>query len=185
MAASKQPPRDLKSLLSDLREPTDLDRSPWAKDFRRYLKARSGNPNADYVSDFEAKFDFIVVAGVLKAKSQEIVEQKWRRREIDSERIELLQIVGTSFFGDNTPTQIALSNKELRKELVTALEAVSRLNEADSESSSGLIDDASDLVWEARCDRLVYKDGVDGAYNKYLLTKPTPPMMTAVLLSIL
>lgn len=178
MGANKRAPRDLKSLLEDIKEPSDLDRSPWAKEFRTYLKKLSKDQSN--VSELEAKLDFVAMAGALRAKGDEIRQHKWKRPEIDRERLELLNVVGESFFTESSSTPIALSNKVLREELIEALEAVCGNAQVDSEA----VDAACNLVWEARCDHLVYKAGVDRAYGCFLATKPSPPL-SAVLLSIL
>ena len=48
------------------------------------------------------------------------------------------------------------------------------------------LDRAFGLVWQARCDFKVWKNGLDRAYNAFLATKPSPPsMISAVLLSIM
>ena len=47
------------------------------------------------------------------------------------------------------------------------------------------IDEAYDLIWQARCDYRVWKSGLDRAYVLYLGSKPSVMTLTAVLLSIL
>ena len=169
--SSNRPPRDLNSLLTDIRVPSDIDRHPWAKSFREHLR-KLQQP------EVEALLDFAIVANVLRVKGEEIRVSKWRTDDINRERVELLQMVGNSFFSENSETPIALSNQVLREELKEALDNVKK------ESDNKDIEEAFDLVWQARCDYKVWKGGLDKAYNAYLATRPSQPL-TAVLLSLL
>ena len=90
-SSSSRPPRDLTSLLSELRSPSDVERCHWAAAFRQHLRAAGR-------ADLEAAMDFCVVAGVLRSKGEEIKAKgsnAWRRDDVDAERIELLEVGGS------------------------------------------------------------------------------------------
>ena len=168
------PPRDLNSLLVEIRIPEDIERSPWAKLFREHL-ANLNQPEK------EAMLDFAIVCNVLRTKETEVKQlsrgMKWRLVDLNKERRDLLNIIGSSFFTENCQSPIALSNQVLREELSSKLSNVEAANDED-------LSDLFDLVWQARCDHRVWKGGLNEAYIHFIATKPSPPL-TAVLLSIL
>lgn len=172
-----RPPRDLTALLSEVRVPEDIDRSLWAKAFREHLRKLDQKGN-------ETLLDFVIVANVLRTKASDIKfsrSMKWRVEEINRERRELLQLVGNSFFSENSETPIALGNRALREDLCEALAGIS------DESAERELDHAFELIWQARCDFKVWKNGLDRAYILYLGSKPSlpPSALSAVLLSIM
>ncbi len=173
---SAQPPRDLNSLLVEIRVPEDTEKSPWAKMFREYL-TNLGQ------AEKEAMLDFVIVCHVLRTKETEVKQvsqsrgMKWRLTDLNKERRDLLAMVGDSFFSENSPTPIPLTNQVLRDDLTVRLNTVQDANDED-------LSEIFDLVWQARCDFSVWKGGLDAAYNRFLATKPSPPL-TAVLLSIM
>ena len=171
MSSNNRPPRDLNSLLSDIRVPSDIDRCHWTKAFREHLRSL-------HQPDNEALLDFCITANVLRLKGEEMKREKWRSKELTGERIELLKQVGDSFFSENSRHQVALSNAMLREELVEALGGICE------QSGEKEVEEAYALVWQARCDYKVWKGGLDRAYNAFLATKPSPGL-TAVLLSIM
>ena len=168
------PPRDLTSLLVEVRVPDDIEKCFWAKKFREHLSSIGR-------ADLEAMLDFVIVCNVLRNKESELKQvrnMKWRTSELNKERRELLKMIGDSFFAENSVTPIPLTNLVLREELCVALSKV------DDESDDASLSAAFELAWQARCDYKVWKGGLDSSYNKFVSLKPSPPL-TAVLLSIL
>jgi hypothetical protein len=169
-----QPPRDLTSLLVEIRVPDDIDRCPWAKLFRDYLVSLKQ-------PEKEAMLDFVIVCNVLRTKESEVKQisrgMKWRLTELNKERRDLLIMVGASFFCEHSDTPIALTNQVLREDLSKKLDKVSGVSDDD-------LTEVFDLVWQARCDHRVWKGGLDTSYNQFIATKPAPSL-TAVLLSIM
>ena len=111
---SSQPPRDLNSLLVEIRVPEDMDNSPWAQQFSKHL-ATLQQPEK------EAMLDFVVVVNVLRNKETEVKQvskgMKWRLSDLNKERRELLKMIMESFFSPNCDTPIALRNQVLRQNL--------------------------------------------------------------------
>ena len=127
--------------------------------------------------------DFVIMANLLRVKMDDIEltrGMKWRVEELNRDRRELLQMVGNNFFSENSETPIALGNAVLREDLCEALSNICEDSEAEE------LDQAFELVWQARCDFKVWKNGLDRAYVLYLSSKPSlPPSISAVLLSII
>ena len=90
-----QPPRDLNSLLVEIRVPEDIEQSPWAKQFREHLNNQP---------EKEAMFDFVIVCNVLRSKETEVKQiargMKWRLTELNKDRRDLLNLIGQSFFSE-------------------------------------------------------------------------------------
>ena len=172
---SNQPPRDLNSLLVEIRVPEDIERSPWAKVFREHLTAHQ--------PEKEAMLDFVIVCNVLRNKESEVKQilttkgMKWRLTDLNKDRREMLQMIGSSFFTEQCDTPIPLANQVLRDSLSRKLSQIDSVNDED-------LSDVFDLVWQARCDYKVWKGGLEAAYQQFLAMKPAPPL-TAVILSIL
>ncbi len=185
-----RPPRDLNALLGEIRVPSDVDRCRWARAFRGHLR-RLGD------ADSEALLDFCIAANVLRLKGEAARDAGGvRRRDVaaaetrrsDRERAELLREVGRSFFAEDAARPIALSNGALREELRAALEAMEAMEEEEEEASTRAVEEAYDLVWQARCDYKVWKGGLHRAYADFLATKPSPAadgVIQAVIMSIL
>ena len=171
---ASQPPKDLNSLLVEIRVPEDIETSPWAKQFREYLSTLNQ-------PEKEAMFDFVLVCNVLRIKESEVKQlsrgMKWRLTELNKDRRELLQMVGVSFFGQNCDTPIPLSNQVLHNELCSKLSQIDAMSDDD-------LSDTYELVWQARCDYRVWKGGLNAAYINFVSGKPGPPL-TAVLMSIM
>ena len=170
---SKQPPRDLNSLLIEIRVPEDIEKSAWAKVFRYHL--------ATHQPEKEVVFDFVIVCNVLKIKETEVKQiargMKWRQEQLNKDRRDLLQMIGTSFFSSNCDTPIALDNQVLREEICQKIREINSISDED-------LSELFELVWKARCDYKVWKGGLEAAYQNFIASKPNPPL-TAVLLSIL
>ena len=171
---ASQAPRDLNSLLVEIRVPDDTEKSPWAKMFRQHLSSLNQ-------SDKEAMFDFVIVCNVLRTKESDVKQlprgMKWRLTDLNKDRRDLLNMIGQSFFSESCDSPIPLSNQSLREELCDKLGQIDAISDDD-------LSEVYDLVWQARCDRRVWKDGLSEAYLNFIATKPTPPI-TAVLLSIM
>ena len=98
---ASQPPKDLNSLLVEIRVPEDIETSPWAKQFREYLSTLNQ-------PEKEAMFDFVLVCNVLRIKESEVKQlsrgMKWRLTELnkdlpDQDLLPNLQpTLNTSFF---------------------------------------------------------------------------------------
>ena len=120
---ASQPPKDLNSLLVEIRVPEDIDTSPWAKQFREYL---SNQPER------EAMLDFVLVCNVLRIKESEVKQlsrgMKWRLTELNKDRRDLLQMIGVSFFSENCDSPIPLSNQVLHNELCSKLSQIDYVN---------------------------------------------------------
>ena len=69
---SSQPPKDLNSLLVEIRVPEDIETSPWAKSFREYLSSLNQ-------PEKEAMFDFVLVCNVLRVKESEVKQSLERK----------------------------------------------------------------------------------------------------------
>ena len=169
--ANNRPPRDLNSLLNEIKSSTDFDRIHWGKQFREYLKTANKR-------DTETILDFVILAYVLMRKGEEIKTSNWKAEDLNEERRRLLKHIFEQYFDEDSKSPIALSNPVLREELN---ESLANLSESSGHSD---IEEAYDLVWQARCDYKVWKAGVDRAYNLFLATKPSPTL-TAVLMSIM
>ena len=171
---SSQPPKDLNSLLVEIRVPEDIETSPWAKSFREYLSSLNQ-------PEKEAMFDFVLVCNVLRVKESEVKQlsrgMKWRLTELNKDRRDLLNMVGVSFFSENCDTPIPLTNQNLHAELCQKLAKIDAMSDDD-------LSDTYELVWQARCDYKVWKGGLNAAYLNFVSGKPAPPL-TAVLLSIM
>ncbi|XP_040563444.1 uncharacterized protein [Lepeophtheirus salmonis] len=170
-AKGRNAPRDLNALLVEIRNPEDTEISPWAKKFRSYLKENT--------PELEPVFDFVIVCNVLRSKENElknVTAIKWRVVEIHKERRELLNQIGSTFFFEDAPTPIILANRVLRDTIV------GRLQELEKDKS---LSEAYELVWQARCDYMVWKGGLDMAYQKFLRYENRPASFVAVLMSIL
>ncbi len=79
---TSQPPRDLTSLLVEVRVPDDVEKCFWAKKFREHLGTLGR-------SDLEAMLDFVIVCNVLRNKESEVKNcrnMKWRLAELNKER---------------------------------------------------------------------------------------------------
>ena len=70
-------------MLIEIRVPDDIDRSPWAKQFREHLTSLN-QPQK------EAMFDFVLVCNVLRVKESEVKQvarsMKWRLTELNKDR---------------------------------------------------------------------------------------------------
>eukprot|EP00095_Tigriopus_kingsejongensis_P003058 snap_masked-scaffold101_size371023-processed-gene-1.3 protein:Tk03058 transcript:snap_masked-scaffold101_size371023-processed-gene-1.3-mRNA-1 annotation:"hypothetical protein COCSUDRAFT_43923" len=169
---NNRPPKDLNALLSEVEVAEDVERSHWIQAFRSHLKTIGRK-------DVEPLLDFVSLANILKQKTEDrhkvspCQALQWKRDEIDLERYELLNFIGHSYFSEDTPTKIVLSNRILRDELWSAFQ---NLESAQGKSD---LDGTFQLVWQARCDYKVWKGGLDKAYNAYLASKPTLPTLTA------
>ena len=165
----------MNSLLVEIRVPEDIERSPWAKVFREHLTAHQ--------PEKEAMLDFVIVCNVLRNKESEVKQilttkgMKWRLTDLNKDRREMLQMIGSSFFTEQCDTPIPLANQVLRDSLSRKLSQVDSVNDED-------LSEVFDLVWQARCDYKVWKGGLEAAYQQFLAMKPTPPL-TAVIMSIL
>ena len=73
MSSSSRPPRDLNSLLDDIRVPSDVDRCRWARAFVQHLRK-----NGD--GDAEALMDFCVIANTLRLKGEEGRDEGGRKK---------------------------------------------------------------------------------------------------------
>jgi len=172
---TNQPPKDLNSLLIEIRIPEDIEKSPWAKVFREHL--------LNHQPEKEAMLDFVIVCNVLRNKENEVKQisssrgMKWRLTDLNKDRRDLLQMIGSSFFSEHCETPIPLSNQILRENLCQKLAQVDSVNDEE-------LSEIFDLVWQARCDYKIWKGGLETAYQNFIAMKPTPPL-TAVLLSIL
>jgi len=171
---TSSPPRDLNTLLIEIRVPEDIDQSPWAKQFREHLTSLNQ-------PEKEAMFDFVLVCNVLRVKESEVKQvtrsMKWRLTELNKDRRDLLCMIGQSFFSEGCDTPIPLTNKILREELCKHLSEIDSISDDD-------LSDVYDLVWQARCDHRVWKGGVNEAYLNFIASKPAPSI-SAVLLSII
>ena len=79
---TSHPPRDLTSLLVEVRVPDDVEKCFWAKKFREHLGTIGR-------SDLEAMLDFVIVCNVLRNKESEVKNcrnMKWRIVELNKER---------------------------------------------------------------------------------------------------
>eukprot|EP00096_Caligus_rogercresseyi_P015880 TRINITY_DN8368_c0_g1_i1.p1 TRINITY_DN8368_c0_g1~~TRINITY_DN8368_c0_g1_i1.p1 ORF type:complete len:188 (-),score=39.06 TRINITY_DN8368_c0_g1_i1:411-974(-) len=173
-AKARNAPRDLNALLVEIRDPEDMERSPWAKKFRSYLR--------ESFPDLEAVFDFVIVCNVLRSKENELKNVQavtWRVSELNRELRELLCEIGRTFFFPEAESPIHLANRVLRERLVDAL-----LAQSVEENENGL-SEALDLTWQARCDYSVWKGGLERTYQKFLIHENKPASFVAVLLSIL
>ena len=171
---SNHPPRDLTSLLVEVRIPDDIEKCFWAKKFREHLGSLGR-------SDLEAMLDFVIVCNVLRNKESEVKQcrsMKWRIAELNKERRDLLKLIGDSFFSEQSVTPIPLTNQVLREELCDALAKI------DDDCDEKMLTHAFDLAWQARCDYKVWKGGLDSSYNRFIALNPSPPL-TAVLLTIM
>ena len=63
------PPRDLTSLLVEVRVPDDVEKCFWAKKFREHLHSIGR-------SDLEAMLDFVIVCNVIRNKESELKQVK-------------------------------------------------------------------------------------------------------------
>ena len=84
-------------MLIEIRVPDDIDRSPWAKQFREHLTSLNQ-------PEKEAMFDFVLVCNVLRVKESEVKQvsksMKWRLTELNKDRRDLLCMIGQSFFSE-------------------------------------------------------------------------------------
>ncbi len=79
---TSHPPRDLTSLLVEVRVPDDVEKCFWAKKFREHLGTIGR-------SDLEAMLDFVIVCNVLRNKESEVKNcrnMKWRLADLNKER---------------------------------------------------------------------------------------------------
>ena len=131
----------MNSLLIEIRVPEDIEKSPWAKVFRDHL--------ATHQPDKEAMFDFVIVCNVLRNKETEVKQvprgMKWRLTDLNKDRREMLQMIGSSFFSEHCDTPIPLTNQILRENLCQKLAQIDAVNDED-------LSEIFDLVWQARCD---------------------------------
>merc|ERR1712018_240535 len=138
---SNQPPRDLNSLLIEIRVPDDIERSPWAKVFREHLTAHQ--------PEKEAMLDFVIVCNVLRNKETDVKQilnskgMQWRLTDVNKDRREMLQMIGSSFFSEHCETPIPIANQVLRENLCLKLSQVESVNDED-------LSEIFDLVWQAR-----------------------------------
>lgn len=171
---ASRPPRDLSSLLEDIRVPEDIENLPWIKRFREHL-INSGQ------NDKESMLDFVIVCNVLRQKEKQVKDYqnlKWRIAEVNKERRELLRMIGDSFFSESSKTPIPLSNPVLWEDLSLSLSQI------DDKSEENELSSAFKLVWAAKYDHKVWKAGLEAAYNIFLTTNPRNGFQ-AVLLSII
>ncbi len=182
--SSSRPPRDLNALLSEIKSPSDVDRCRWASAFRQHLSKNVADANSA-----EALFDFCVAANALRLRGEsvrdasgKVTASKADMAEADRDRMELLRAIHKSFFCEDAPRPISLSNAVLRNDLWKALE---ELDDVDDEEISGTkVEEAYELIWQARCDYKVWKGGLHKMYSDFVASKPSPGL-TAVIMSLL
>lgn len=166
-----RPPRDLTSLLQDIKARGGVDASPWGDRYRQFLRDRGQ-------IEMESILSFVLDCNDLKAIEEELNSSSNARRksELSQERLDLLQVIGEKYFSVDSDTQIPLSNQVLQEELGEDLS----LPNVESMDASQLVV----LVLQARDDNKVWKSGLDQSYRTFIL-QPTPVSLTACLLSIL
>ena len=175
--ATNRPPRDLNTLLLEIRAPKDIEKSVWAKSFQDHLRALNQKEN-------EVLLDFVLMVSVLQSKANDVKmapqNMKWRVDEINRERRELIILIRNTFFLENSDKPVALGNSLLREELCKAL------GDIHEQSDEIKIDEVFELIWQARCDYKVWKSGLDRAYILYLSSNPSVmTTLNAVILSII
>jgi len=179
--AGGRPPRDLSALIEEMLV-SEEENSLWSSHFRQFLRHRGQN-------DLENALDFVTLSTKLNAVHEEAKssDSKKRREDLRQDRVSLLRQMGDKFFrpetsptGDdeNESTSIPLGNQVLHEELSETLAKVT------PNSSEAEVEEACELVWQARNDNRVWKAGLDTSYKTFLANKPSPTVKS-VLLSIL
>ncbi|TRY61177.1 hypothetical protein TCAL_09164 [Tigriopus californicus] len=172
---NNQPPKDLNALLSEVDVLEDMESSHWIQAFRTHLKSNGRE-------DIEPLLYFVAQANILN-KLEPGPTSQWKQQQINEERLNLVISIGNAYFSEDSSHKIALSNRILWNKLSEALQAIQNNNENRNIESD--LEDACQLIRQAKGDYKVWKGGVDKAYNAYLASKPSLPTLTAVLLSIL
>jgi len=170
--AGGRPPRDLSSLIEESLN-SDEESSLWGSHFRQFLRHRGQN-------DLENALDFVTLITKLNAVQEEAknTDSKKKREDLRQDRVSLLRQMGDKYFQAESEDSIPLSNQVLHEELTETLAKVTL------KSSEAEVEEACELVWQARSDNRVWKAGLDLSYKTFLANKPSPTVK-AVLLSIL
>jgi len=133
-----------------------------------------------FQADLETALDFVTLSTKLNAVQEEAKQSdsKKRREDLRQDRVSLLRQMGDKYFHAESGDSIPLSNQVLHEELTETLAKVTL------KSSEAEVEEACELVWQARNDNRVWKAGLDTSYKTFLANKPSPTVK-AVLLSIL
>lgn len=170
--AGGRPPRDLSGLIEEMLV-SEEESSLWGAHFRQFLRHRGQN-------DLETALDFVTLSTKLNAVQEEAKgsDSKKKREDLRQDRVSLLRQMGDKYFKAESEDSIPLSNQVLHEELT---ETLAKVTEKSSEAE---VEEACELVWQARNDNRVWKAGLDTSYKTFLANKPSPTVK-AVLLSIL
>lgn len=177
-----RPPRDLTDLLEDMMtgevtENSDLKEnkdgragSPWGLTFRLFLLQRKQE-------DIISCLDFVLDCERLRALGEEEEASgpnKKRAEEIRLMKLRLLQSMGQTYFSTDSKSCLPLSNQVVQEEASMLLTTL----------TPDQVEEAMSLVWLARGDSQVWRNGLDAAYKSFLATHPSSTIR-AVILSIL
>ena len=176
---SPQPPKELSTLLGEVKALEDAEQSVWVQRFRRYLHNLDQSGTASLL-DFAIKCQ---VLNVLEAESKRSSVHWKRKEDLAMEKSQLIAEIYDENFAENAPSSIPLLNQELRDELYSLLHRVMPVDKAYV-CEDKVLSEIHDLLWQARLDYKVWKGGLDISYKHFISLRPSPTL-TAVIMSIL
>ena len=138
------------------------------------------NTFRDYLSqtDEEGLLDFVIVCNVLRNKESDVKILRQKTEDIqvvyipskdavlNKERRDLIEMMGATFLNEDCLIPIKLNNPELIPKIREAMNHIN-ITKDDDEKQSDHLSTVFGLVWQARCDKRVWKE-LETKYKQFI-----------------